>query len=72
MDRLVVGTSRGVYLSFEDSFGSWFELGTNLPNAPVWDLDYDATDDVLVAGTLGRGAWTLTGVSLVEVPPVIT
>ena len=26
---------------------------------PVWDLEYDAADDVLVAGTLGRGAWTL-------------
>ncbi|MEE8584088.1 MAG: hypothetical protein V3T83_04480, partial [Acidobacteriota bacterium] len=26
---------------------------------PVWDLEFDTTDAVLVAGTLGRGAWTL-------------
>jgi hypothetical protein len=27
----------------------------------VRDLHYDANDDVLVAGFLGRGAWTLSG-----------
>jgi len=70
VDRLVVGTNAGVLISFESDFGTWFELGTNLPNAPVWDLDYDATDDVLVAGTLGRGAWTVADVSTVNVPPV--
>ena len=32
-----------------------------LPHALVLDLHYDANDDVLVAGLLGRGAWTLTG-----------
>ena len=69
-DRLIVGTNAGVFLSFETDFGTWFQLGTNLPNAPVWDLDYDAADDVLVAGTLGRGAWTLAGVSAINVPPV--
>jgi hypothetical protein len=37
----------------------WGELGIGLPNAPVWDLEYDATDGVLLAATLGRGAWTL-------------
>ncbi len=37
----------------------WGELGTGLPNAPVWDLEWDATDGVLVAGTVGRGAWIL-------------
>jgi photosystem II stability/assembly factor-like uncharacterized protein len=35
----------------------WFELGSNLPAAPVWDLDWDGTDRVLTVGTLGRGAW---------------
>jgi len=62
-DRLAVGTNAGVRVSGAGSFGTWFELGTGLPNAPVWDLDYDATDDVLVAGTLGRGAWTIANVS---------
>jgi len=27
----------------------------------VLDLRYDANDDVLVAGFLGRGSWTLSG-----------
>ncbi len=29
-----------------------------------FELDYDATDDVLVAGTMGRGAWKLPEASL--------
>jgi hypothetical protein len=41
--------------------GSWTPLSSGFPNALVMDLHYDYTDDVLVAGTLGRGAWTLTG-----------
>jgi len=59
-DLLVVGTNAGVFVSFSNSgFTSWNKLGTGLPNAPVWDLDYDVADDVLLAGTLGRGAWTI-------------
>ncbi len=69
-DKLVVGTNRGVRISVEGSFGTWFAVGTNLPNAPVWNLDYDATDDVLVAGTLGRGAWLLADASQINAPPV--
>jgi hypothetical protein len=38
---------------------TWSQLGTGLPNAPVWDMTYDPADDVLVVGTLGRGAWIL-------------
>ena len=68
-DRIAVGTSAGVRVSGAGSFGTWFKLGTRLPNAPVWDLDYDRVDDVLVAGTLGRGAWTLANASTIEVPP---
>jgi hypothetical protein len=60
-DLLLVGTNAGVFVSFSSSgFTSWNKLGTGLPNAPVADLDYDVADDVLVAGTLGRGAWTIT------------
>ncbi|MBO0857231.1 MAG: RTX toxin [Chloracidobacterium sp.] len=58
---LLVGTNAGVYVSFSSNgFTTWEKLGLDLPNAPVWDLVYDATDDILVAGTLGRGAWTIT------------
>jgi len=41
----------------------WMRLGKALPNAVVMDLHYDATDDLLLAGTLGRGAWTLRDAS---------
>jgi hypothetical protein len=43
-------------------------LGAGLPNVFVWDLDYNATDDVLVAGTLGRGAWTLGSLKALTTP----
>jgi hypothetical protein len=51
----------------------WKPLTKQLPHGLVLDLHYDANDDVLVAGFLGRGAWTLSGffgsnVAYVEVP----
>ena len=55
---LLAGTDRGVYLSFRSSgFAAWKPLGTGLPNAPVFDLDYDPDGDTLFVGTLGRGAF---------------
>jgi len=60
-DLLLVGTNAGVFVSFSSSgFTIWNKLGTGLPNAVVADLDYNSADDVLLAGTLGRGAWTIT------------
>jgi hypothetical protein len=60
-DRLVVSANRGVFVATETgSFTNWQRLGTGLPNAPVFELEYDAQDAILVAATLGRGAWTLT------------
>jgi Bacterial Ig domain len=59
-DLLLVGTNAGVFVSFSTSgFTSWNKLGIGLPKVQVWDLDYDVVDDVLLAGTLGRGAWTM-------------
>ena len=37
----------------------WGEIGTGLPNAPVWDMEWDVADAKLVVGTMGRGAWSL-------------
>lgn len=62
-DALVVGADRGVFRAQSPSFSTWDRLGT-LPNAPVFELDYDAADDVLVASTLGRGTWMLPRASL--------
>lgn len=58
-NAIVLGTQTGVYFATSANYQSWSELGTGLPNAIVFDLVYDAADNVLAAGTLGRGAWTL-------------
>lgn len=66
-DALVVGTDRGVFIALEPGgFSSWLRLGTGLPNAVVFELDYHAGRDVLIAGMLGRGAWKLTGLSQLD------
>ena len=39
---------------------SWIPLSSALPNALVLDLNYNYTANVLAAGTLGRGSWTLS------------
>ncbi len=62
-DAVLVGTDAGVFLSQTQNLGAWAEFGSNLANAPAFDLDYDAADDVLLAGTLGRGAWTVANAS---------
>jgi len=68
-DLLLVSTSSGVFVSFGSSgFTSWNKLGAGLPNALAWDLVYDAADDVLLAGTLGRGAWTIVGIGSLQPP----
>jgi hypothetical protein len=46
----------------------WQLLGSGLPNVNVHDLVYNAADDVLVAGTFGRGAWTLPHASQALLP----
>ena len=56
---LLVGTDNGVFSTTGPAFTTWSVLGTGLPNAPVLSLDYNATDDVLSAGTMGRGTWRL-------------
>lgn len=58
---LVVGSIRGVFVARASTgYSTWTRLGTGLPNTLVFDLDYDVSDQVLVAGMLGRGAWKLS------------
>jgi len=60
-DALVVSSFNGIYVSYEKTgFNVWSPVTKSLPNVPVMDLQYDATNQVLVAGTLGRGAWKLS------------
>jgi hypothetical protein len=63
ISALIVGSDRGVFVSYLASgFSVWSRLGSGLPNTPVFELDYDTADGLLLAGTLGRGAWTITGI----------
>jgi hypothetical protein len=59
---LLVGGLGGVWQMRRPGGGgsSWTSVGTGLPQTLVYDLTYDYADNVLVADTLGRGAWTLT------------
>ena len=54
---IAVGGRGGVQVMDVTREGEWYDLGGELPDVPVFDLDYDLQDRVLVAGTLGRGAW---------------
>ena len=56
---VVVGTNNAVF-ACEQPFAQWLQIGIGLPRAPVTRLRYSDVDRILLAGTLGRGAWTLT------------
>lgn len=64
---VVVGTANGAFIAPGPAFNVWSAVASGLPRAPVYDVEYDAADEILVAGVLGRGAWT---VSLEERDPV--
>ena len=60
-DGIAVGTSKGVVAALEsDGFATWQTLGSDFPTVGVFDLDYHPTTDLLVAGTMGNGAFRLT------------
>ena len=59
LDTLYVGSRSGVFAMQTATPGFWLELGTGLPGAVVFDLEFDPTAQLLVAGTLGRGVYTI-------------
>jgi hypothetical protein len=79
---LLAGSQLGIFRITDPNHAradvAWTQLGRNLPNALISDLDYisvdpskfDArrtltnSDDLLLVGTLGRGAWTLSAASV--------
>ena len=50
------------FTSSLNGLGNWSLLG-DLPNAPVRDLEYNSVDDILLAGTQGRGAFVFGNIS---------
>jgi uncharacterized repeat protein (TIGR01451 family) len=57
-NTLYAGTDVGAFVT-TDKGGTWTRLGSGIPKVAVWQLDYDARNGVLAAGTHGRGAYTL-------------
>ena len=58
---LAAGGQGGVFQMRRPAAGGtiWTNLGTGLPHALFLDLHFDYANSVLVAGSLGRGAWTV-------------
>jgi photosystem II stability/assembly factor-like uncharacterized protein len=56
-EMLTLGTRSGVYI-LRAGETTWVRLGTGMPDVLVYDLRYVPSRQMLVAGTLGRGAWT--------------
>ncbi len=68
---ILVGGNDGVRVFHLGSGDSWARAASGLPHAPVFDLHYNAIDDVLLAGTFGRGAWIVSHGSDVLLQPGI-
>ncbi|NOS70945.1 MAG: LEPR-XLL domain-containing protein [Verrucomicrobia bacterium] len=60
--RLGVGDLAGLQAN-PKTYALWSRFGVGLPNVQVADLQYNATDNVLVAGTRGRGDWLIANAS---------
>jgi photosystem II stability/assembly factor-like uncharacterized protein len=60
-NSILVGTYYGVFEApisgLDGNSTAWSELGAGLPNTFIFRLVYDPVDNVLFAGTFGRGAW---------------
>jgi hypothetical protein len=59
--NIVVAGQGGVFFAANEGASPWVPLAQGLPHALFWDLHYSSSDDVLVASSIGRGAWTLAG-----------
>lgn len=55
---IYVGTDVGVFVSV-DAGRTYSRLGSGMPKVATWQLDYDAKNGILLAGTHGRSAYTL-------------
>ena len=54
---LFVGTDAGVYFT-TDAGRFWFRLGNNMPIIPVFDLEYNPVQNLLIAGTHAKSIMT--------------
>jgi photosystem II stability/assembly factor-like uncharacterized protein len=66
---LFVATDGGVYAS-KNKGQEWQRLGKNMPYVPVYELELDTLNRLLVAATHGRGVMTYPIDSITYRPPV--
>jgi hypothetical protein len=59
LHAIYVGTDLGVYFTTNGG-ASWAKYGTELPYTVVTDLEIHESSGLIVAATLGRGAWVTT------------
>jgi Carbohydrate-binding module family 5/12 len=65
---LLVGADRGLFATSADAPGTWQEVGTTLPNAPVFDLTHNRIDDVVAVALFGRSTWTANALAANKAP----
>ncbi|MGH7138964.1 MAG: hypothetical protein ACREHD_24730, partial [Pirellulales bacterium] len=60
---IYVGTQDGVYqYQTANPTAGWSRYGASLPDVPVFSLEYVPGEQLLVAGTLGRGAFLISAI----------
>ncbi len=58
-DMLLVGSIRGLFIASEKSgYTQWSPLTTELPNAPIYGLNFNKEYNQLFINTLGRGTFS--------------
>jgi photosystem II stability/assembly factor-like uncharacterized protein len=55
-DALYVGMNYGIYY-IDNNIVNWLPYSANLPNVIINELEVNSSDDMLYAGTYGRGLW---------------
>jgi uncharacterized repeat protein (TIGR01451 family) len=58
-DTLYAGTDIGTFVT-RNGGTTWSTLGTGMPKVASWQLDFDSSRRLLVGGTHGRGAYSLS------------
>ncbi len=66
--RIFVGNATGVYAS-TDGGTTWAPFMTGLPNVQVNSLELSTTQNILAAGTFGRGAYEIYTSEMLSVTP---
>lgn len=54
---LFVGSNVGVFALNATGTANWFKVGSGFPAAPILQMHFSDIDQILICGTLGRGAY---------------